>query len=395
MKTTAIICELNPLHRGHKYLFDTVRKEADCVIAIMSGSFVQRGEPAFFDKYTRAEIAVRSGADLVLELPFPWCTASAEFFAMAGTAIAEKTGAEKIAFGVGNTDTSVLSRAADVFSDPNVIAEIRRLSVDDPSAGVAVLREKCLKSKIGASAADVLRVPNDILAVEYLRQIKVHGYSLVPQMIRRLTVDDDPQFCGATGIRALLREQGVEAATAYLPEFVQPYISGAIKTGKYAFPDTLLQIAFQALRTEFAPSSSPIADGEGGLLDRIRTAALKSTTPAEMLAAAATKKYTNARIRRVLLYYLLDITPDILRHTPAVTTLLAANAVGRAYLSSVRKTSGIQILTKPADYRKLMADCAREYRYTLHADALYTLCMHQPAPADMLLKAHPRFPTEE
>ncbi len=391
MKTTAIICELNPLHRGHKYLFDTVRRDADCVIAIMSGNFVQRSEPALLDKYTRAEIAVKAGADLVVELPFPWCSASAEYFAMAGTAIAEKAGAEKIAFGIGYSDPFVLSQAADFFSDPEVIGEIRRTSGNDPSVGIASVREKCLKSRLGSAFGDVLRTPNDILAIEYLRQIRSRGYRLIPQMIPRLTEISDPQFCGATQIRSLLREEGLDAAAPYLPDFVYPYISESIQSGAYTPADVLPQIAFQAFRTDFAAEAIHIAEGKGGLLERIRTAAQKSTSAEEMIAAAATKKYTNARIRRVLLYYLLRVATDILREIPAVTTLLAASDTGRAYLASVRKNSAIRILTKPADHRALPQPAAKQYQYTLDADALYTLCRHMPVPADFFLKEHPRF----
>ncbi len=392
MRTTVIICELNPLHLGHKYLLDTAHKDADCIIAIMSGSFVQRGEPAFLDKYTRAEIAVRAGADLVLELPFPWCSASAEFFAAAGTAVAEKAGAEKLAFGIGCKDSSILSRAADFFLDPAVTEEIKVMSDECPSTGIAAVREKCLKSNLGTAAEEILRTPNDILAIEYLRQIKLHGYSIIPQMIHRLTDEDNPRFCGATHIRSLLRDKGLSGAVEHLPEFVSPYISEAMTTGTYASSDALCQIAFQALRTDFLPDPSPIAEGEGGLLDRIRAAASKSTSGAEMLEAAATKRYTNARIRRVLLYYLLQVSPDILRESPTVTTLLAASEKGRAYLSVIRKNPGIRIITKPADYRSLTPDEARHYRYTMEADSLYTLCRSQTLPADYFLKEHPRFP---
>ena len=392
MRTAAIICELNPLHRGHKYLFDEVRRSSDCVIAIMSGSFVQRGEPAILDKYTRAEIAVKAGADLVLELPFPWCSASAEFFAAAGTAIAEKTGAESLAFGVGCEDASVLCRAADFFADPDIEAEIREAAENDPAISAALLRERCLKTKLGAEVGDVLRTPNDILAIEYLRQIRIHDYHLNPRMIHRLSSDEDPCFCGATQIRALLREGGASASEKYLPCFVYPYISKAMSNGAYAFPDVLQQIVFQALRAEFSPYDGPVAEGEGGLMERIRTAAYQSTSPAEMLLSAATKRYTNARIRRVMLYYLLRVTPKILREIPTVTTLLAAGERGRAYLSSIRKNPGIHIVTKPADHRLLTPDELRQYRYTLNADMLYTLCLQNPVPADSFLKAHPRFP---
>ena len=119
-------------------------------------------------------------------------------------------------------------------------------------------------------------------------------------------------------------------------------------------------------------------------------AAQNAKKPAEMITLSATKKYTNARIRRVLLYYLTKITPGILRGTPQVTTVLAANEIGCAYLSSIRKTTPLSSLTKPAAYRNLTPDLQAQYILTLNADRLYTLCVPCGRAADFFLKQSPR-----
>ena len=391
MRTSAVICEFNPLHRGHMHILSEMRKNADCVIAIMSGNFVQRAIPAVLDKYERAQVAILAGADLVLELPFPWCSASAEYFAKAGTAIAENIGAETLIFGIGAGDFTKISQAAEAFSDPFMQEEINKLTTgEDISQGIASIRERCLKSRFGGDFTNVLRSPNDILAIEYLLQIRRNGYRLKPQTVARLTVDTDPNFKSATVIREMLHDGCFSDIERSVPPFVMEILTRAANERFLAEQGMLTDIAFRAIRTDLSPFATEIAEGEGGLFRRIHSAAQKATSPDEMLTLSATKKYTNARIRRVLLYYLTKITPGILRETPQVTTVLAANEIGCAYLSSVRKTTPLTILTKPAAHRDLPLDLKAQYMHTINADRLYTLCVPCGREADYFLKQSPR-----
>ena len=390
MKTSAVICELNPLHYGHTYIFEKARDNADCVIAIMSGNFVQRAEPAIIDKYARAEMALRAGADLVLELPFPWCAASAEYFAKAGTHIAAALAADSLAFGVNAADTDVLWRFAEFFNAPETQSEILQLTNEsDLSTGIAAIREKCLKSKFGDVSSEILHSPNDILAVEYLRQILKNAYSLKPCMHKRVSTEDNPNFLGATGIRTLLHTHELPRMKQHVPDYVYEKLSDVLSTGNCAFPEKFSEIAFNSLRINQAPQKENVAEGNGGLLARICTSANEAVSTDEMLERAKTKKYTNARIRRVLLYYLLRITPDMLNDTPRVVTVLAANETGCAYLSAQRKSDSITLLTKPANYRSLDEYARLQYEHTQRADRLYTLCRQTIVPADYYMKKSP------
>ncbi len=388
MKTTAIVCELNPLHHGHRYLLEKARADADCVIAVMSGNFVQRGEVAILDKYERARLALLAGADLVVELPLPFAIASAEYFAAASTAIAEMLGADTLLFGCGTGDRALLGDISREIATPSFAFAVAEERTKSPALGEAQIREICLKRKFGDEAAHILRSPNDILAIEYGKAICLSGYRIVPCGIPRLTAEDDPRFLGATAIRSRIEDEGVASVEPHVPAFVFDALTSAVAAGELGEFARYLQIAFSRLRCDFRENVS-VAEGEDGLFLRIKAAAAESTSPAEMLIRAATKKYTNARIRRVLLNYLLDITESDLKALPAVTTLLAATGVGRKYLSLIRKTCPLSILTKPADYRQLSPVLQHQYAHTMRGDALYTLCRSRTEPADLFLKKHP------
>ncbi len=391
MKTSAVICEFNPLHHGHMHILDEMRKGADCMIAIMSGNFVQRAIPAVLDKYERAHLAILAGADLVVELAFAWCAASAEYFAKAGTAIAESLSADTLSFGVGTDDPARLFQASEAFLDPDLQEKIRRQTTgEDISRGIASIREDCLKSKSGDEFSGILQSPNDILAIEYLLQIRKNGYRITPQTVARLTSEANSDFMSATVIREKIRSGAFDEIRRSVPTLVFDALMNAAENRSLADADILTRTAFAALRADLSPFDTPVAEGEGGLFRRIYHAAQKAKTPTEMLALAATKKYTNARIRRVLLYYLLKITPQILRDTPRVTTVLAANETGCAYLSSVRKTTPLLVLTKPAAYRDLPSDLQAQYTLTLNADRLYTLCVPCGREADYFVRQSPR-----
>ena len=163
--TTGIICEYNPMHRGHEEMIKKLRAGGtDTVVCLMSGSFVQRGEPAIADKYGRAAAAVRSGADVVLELPFPWSCGSARYFAAAGIYILNALGVKNIAFGSECADADMLRAAAEAAPE-----DIR---TDTAATGAAAGYFAALNERLGGASR---LMPNDILGVEYMRAARVLG----------------------------------------------------------------------------------------------------------------------------------------------------------------------------------------------------------------------------
>lgn len=217
MNVTAIISEYNPLHKGHLYHIETARKEtkADYIIAIMSGNFVQRGTPAILDKYERAEAALSSGADLVLELPLMYATASAEYFALGGVALANTLGiVTHLSFGseYGQAD-KFMELASLLLYEPEEmklpLKEALKQGLSYPAARAAAIRQLC------PELADILETPNNILGVEYCKALLKLKSSILPHTLKRQGQDYHSDsvtqdFASATGIRKLLSESSQE-----------------------------------------------------------------------------------------------------------------------------------------------------------------------------------------
>ncbi len=184
MKITALICEFNPIHFGHKYILTKAREAAGddgAVICVMSGNFTQRSTPAVYDKYTRAAAAIAEGADLVLELPFPYCSSGAEQFALGGVTIASAVGADSLIFGSESGDIAAIEKTAQVKNSAAFRETIRELEKLHPNSGSAELYAKAL-SQSGITAA---MGPNDRLAAEYVRygrQAGIENFTAVKRL---------------------------------------------------------------------------------------------------------------------------------------------------------------------------------------------------------------------
>ena len=221
MRTAGIISEYNPFHRGHAWQIDALRAQlgADtAVVCAMSGHWVQRGECALTDKWTRAGMALRGGADLVLELPTPWATSSAESFARGGVGILVAAGVvDTLSFGSEGGDTAPLYRAAACLGSEEYRTALRRFL--DKGLPFAACRQAAVEELLGREAALCLSRPNDNLAVEYLRALPERMGALA---VRRVGAEHDGApvggYASASAIRGWLHCGKIQRAEAYLPE---------------------------------------------------------------------------------------------------------------------------------------------------------------------------------
>ena len=357
-KISAVICELNPCHEGHAYLFEKAREDSSCLIAIMSGNFVQRGECAIFDKYRRAASAVRAGADLVVELPFPWSSSSAAFFAQAGVHLAKHFGCSHLYFGSETGDLAALQLAARILNSSDFQARFH----DVGQAGVQraqLLSELCPQLPTG-----LLNGANDILGAEYCRFLE----HLIPVPVKRI------DCTGASALRASMIEKIRQTGEN---------LEGAV------LPDRFASLIFQYLRCAEIPPEG-YAEGGGGVIRRLYKIAQKAVSGVDLFQQAATKQYTNARLRRAALFACTGTTADMLREMPAFTRVLAANETGKAFLASLRgKTCGVQILTNPRDRSRLSERELAQYVHAGRADSIYTLCMDPVRPAGWFAAMNP------
>ncbi|MBQ8718962.1 MAG: nucleotidyltransferase family protein [Clostridia bacterium] len=398
MKAVAIICEYNPFHRGHAYQIDCARRDcqADAVICIMSELLTQRGELAIADPYHRAEAAIRCGADVVLSLPFPYSGAAAEHFATAGVHIATALGATHLHFGSECGDLASLQKAATLVNTPEFIAQLTALQREQPELGVMQAREMLLQRTLGINGFP--DGANDLLGLAYLAAIEAQRSPLLPMTTQRVGQDyrDDAHtadtYASASALRRLWRENGsLHALAKRLPPESYDALCRAREDGLCPTNTDRLSVAAQAfLRLADPTQLAQYAELGGGMAQRLITTAQSSTYHrlSDLIAAAATKRYTNARLWRALWFGWCGVAPDDVTAPPAYTRLLGCSPQGRAYLSSVRKSAAIPVLTKPADVPKTPA-AARQHALEQALAALYTLALPTPRPTGFFLRAMP------
>ena len=372
-----IICEFNPFHAGHKYLFDKARElGAKNIVCAMSGNAVQRGELAIFDKYTRARGALLNGADLVLELPFPWSAGSAEYFASAGIkALAPYCDA--IIFGSECGDIELLKRAAELALGDEFISEFEAQKKNGEGAASAYF--SLLEKHIGVNLCS-----NDILGVEYIKAAKKIGAQLEFYTVCRLgnayRDDDihDGEIPSASAIRRALLDENAEALLR-----VQRYTEGslrrALKDGTITNPAFFERAMLMHFRLCEPSEISRYAECDGGVAERICSAARESTDVDSFWDAVKTKRYTDSKMRRATLFALTRVSRDLLLQTPEYLYLLAANESGRALLSSVKKSrreDSVLVVTKPADAPRESAQFVAEERL----NAIFSLARERALP---------------
>lgn len=386
MARFAIISEYNPLHAGHAYHLDSARRAgAKTVVCIMSGNFTQRGEPAVAHKYTRAHAALAAGADLVVELPFPYAAGSAETFAAAGVSLADAMGADTLFFGSECGDVEHLKAVA------------KNVNSDEFKQNYQTL----VKTNIGNSAAYVKAyeittgqpfpsLSNDLLGVAYCKAVQRGEYALQPLCIKRegAAYRDATLSKGlpsATALRILLEEKGIQALQPHMPKQVFEIFADAFARGEMLDSGSAWDTALlTSLRMQSGQQIETCALCDGGLGARIRQAAREATDIAMLMRACSHKSLPDSHVRRAILYAAIGVTEHDLHTPPAYVTMLAANTRGRALLSELRRACPIPVVTKPAD-----APECRQHDLADRADALYTLAMHTPRSAGFFTRHSP------
>ena len=399
MATVAIIAEYNPFHKGHEHQIKALRKmlgEDTEIIAIMSGNTVQRGDVAVLDKYMRAECACLSGVNLVLELPFPYSSVSAELFAASGVKIADSLGVvDYLAFGSESGDIDELIKIADIMNGESFKDTFAKISNDSRhlGAGYPELIEATYKKITGKAHAPL--TPNNILGIEYIKQLKIRSSKITPITIKREGADFNEEnitgerYESATAIRAISCEAPNDALI-HIPEATRETVSRAIDEGLFpATTDNLSSIIIPSLLLNSTAPDEEIHDAAGGLYNRLIAAARRSVTISELVSLSETKRYTNARIRRAVLFSYLGVTSSKAKALPAYTQVLASDKVGFGILARARKSSAIPILTKPTDTDKLNDEAKDQKALSDNADILFGFATKEKRPAQKMLSRTP------
>lgn len=385
METAGIVAEYNPFHNGHAYHIEQTRKTGcSHVVVVMGGCFTQRGEPACMRKQPRCEAALRNGADLVIELPVPWATASAETFAYGGVYLLNALGVvDVLSFGSESGDTAALSDLTEKvlsLDGSESLAAALRTGVSFPRA-----REMAL-AEANPGFAPLLRHPNDLLAIEYLKAAARLGSRMQPLAVPRAGgPHDDPlpggAFASASHIRRLLAEGQAEKALRYVPESAAAVYRREIAQGHAPLQSSAAEMAILSyLRRLEARDFATLPDVCEGLENRLAEAVRQADSLDGLYAAAKSKRYTLSRIRRIVLSAFLGIDREIRSGPPPYIRVLGMNRRGADLLGAARSTAALPVVSRHADVAALGERARRVYALECLAADLYGLCLPRRLP---------------
>ncbi len=364
--TAGIIAEYNIFHNGHKYMIDEVKRRCDHVVVVMSGSFVQRGDAAVTDKWTRARTALTYGADLVLELPVCYALNAARSFAEGGVnTLNALSVTDTLAFGSESGDIDALYKTALGLEneEPSVSETVRSYMSDGMSYPSALAKAH------GDNA--ILSRPNNILAVEYIRALIRSGSKMSPFTIRRTGAEHDGSAASekyASGARIREMISRGEDISRFIP-YRTDEIDGAL-----GYDISRLDCAAALLRTASPDALREINEVSEGLENRIIRAAAEYGSFAEICEGVKSKRYTMSRIRRVIIGALIGFTKDIYSPQPEYIRVLGMNKNGMDILREAKKKCPVPIIVKTADHR----ENSRMFRLDVRATDVFAITSPDP-----------------
>lgn len=373
MKIGGIVAEYNPFHNGHKYQLQKSVETGELThtVAVMSSNYVQRGEAAIVSKWARAEMAVKNGVDLVIELPTLWSSSYAQRFALGAVSLLDALGCvDVLSFGseIGNIDELIACKNA-INSD-----EVKeRLKENlDLGLGFATARAEALRSVCGNRFFDILEGANNTLGIEYLNALDTLASDIVPMTIRRKGAAHDSimrsdNFASASEIRRMIRENNREWEM-YVPQSVADIYSREANEEKAPCLNEKLEFSILCCMRQLSAENIGLSpDVSEGIEYRIHDAALKARNLDELYSLAKTKRYSHARIRRIVLHAFMGFTKDDYKGNPPYIHVLAMNDKGKEILKEAKEKAKLPIVTKASDFDELN-------EYGKHVFSLEDMC---------------------
>lgn len=367
MKACGIVAEYNPLHTGHVYQMNKARQisQADCIIVVMSGNFVQRGEPAVIDKYARTRAALKAGADIVIELPVYYALSSAENFAKGAVLTLNEMKAASICFGAETDNADCLAKIshAIISESPEYKAILNKALAEGlsyPAARQTALLEYLPECK------DIISGSNNILAIEYIKSILGNNLNMTYYPVLREGAGynddtDNAEFASAFGIRKMLMSDEHDRLKTYLTPVMYEEISNSKNCP--LFPDDFSNIFNHKMlflkqqcninHTDFAEKLAEYEDITAELANRFAAAFTGRDNITEFAMKVKSKNIVYSRICRCTMHIILEIRKsmsDSYNNIPYIR-LLGFNKTGQQYLGSIKKELDVPFITKAADYK--------------------------------------------
>lgn len=374
MKVCGIVAEFNPFHNGHAYLIEKAHESGFThVAAVMSGNFVQRGEPAVTETAFRAEAALRAGADLVIQLPVPFALSGAENFARGAVEILTSAGViDSLVFGSECGDAEKLSECARILSSGGTDA----LIAEELGTGIsyASARQRALES-VSPSLSGIIREPNNILAVEYIKALNDLGSSVTAVTFKR-SVPHDSEVCrggyaSASAIREMIKKG--ENISEFVPAFYGDSVKFNIVDSNRFEAAVLCN-----MRKMSAGEIGTLPDISEGIENRVYSASQNSSSLDGLYGAAKTKRYSHARIRRIVMCAFTGITAADSASDAGYIRPLGINDRGAELLSLMKGRAILPVISRTSDIADLPREARRMFELECRATDLYTACLKEP-----------------
>lgn len=373
MKIGGIVAEYNPFHNGHKYQIKKSKElgEWTHVVAAMSSNYVQRGETALISKWARAEMAVKNGVDLVIEIPTLWSTSFAQRFALGGVSLLDSLGCvDMLSFGSECGDIDELIECKNAINSDAVTEGLKENL--DFGLSFASARAEALRTVYGNRFFDILEEPNNTLGIEYLQALDKLDSSIVPMTIKRVGASHDSiirseNFACASDIRSMMLGGGREWEM-FVPQSVVDIYRREEENNRAPCPNSKLEFSILCCMRQLSAEDIGLSpDVSEGIEYRIHDAALKASSLEELYQLAKTKRYSHARIRRIVLHAFMGFVADDYKENPPYIHVLAMNEKGKEILKEAKDKAKKPIVTKASDFDSLDD-------YGRHVFALEDMC---------------------
>ncbi|KRQ86944.1 hypothetical protein ABG79_01134 [Caloramator mitchellensis] len=367
MKIAGIIVEYNPLHNGHVYHIENTRKTTKCdfLVAVMSGNFVQRGEPAIIDKWSRTEAALKAGIDLVIELPFIYSISSAEKFAFG--AIQTLDALKKIDYVCFGSELGCIVPLNDIaellINEPiefqNLIKTYLNYGLPFAKSREKAITDYFKKNKIKIEVEKIIKNSNNILGIEYIKALKKISSNIQPITIKRIKnnyndIEITSSISSATSIRVNFENK--ELIKKVMPNYTFNILNREIEYGKCPVElNSFFEILLYKIRTSSLEYLRTIHDVTEGLEYKLKRAAEDFTTLNDFINSVMSKRYTKTRIQRILLYIMFDITKEIYTSETQnikYIRILGANKKGRELIKELKEIVELPIITNVSKKEK-------------------------------------------
>lgn len=382
MKTAGIIAEYNPFHKGHELLIRKAKENgATHVVVVMSGNCVQRGETAIFGQRARVRAALECGADLVLQLPVVYAASGAQSFARAGVRVLDALGCvDELVFGSECGDAElILSAAKAIYSE-----EVQLKIAEEVKKGItfAAARENALRA-FDSKLSDIIQSPNNILGVEYAAAVEMLGSKMKPVTFKRIGAGhgengDCGGIASASYIRELIKNGG--EWQRFVPEAAAKIFEAELSAGNAVVNSNKFETAvLYKMRTVSSGELSLAPDVSEGIENRILAAAASATTLDELYDMAKTKRYTHARIRRIVLNSLIGVTAADLAVPVPYLRLLGLNDRGAELLKLTNDSRKLPFISKTADIAQADSNAKRVFELECRAADIRALCCQKTA----------------